>query len=274
MNLLPVALFQTTDLQPWHYAVAGCGVLLLLAIILYFIPGGRINVSGTAACGLVSLVVGFGIGILTMFAFGFHWEGEPTPKAAAGGGGGGGNPMARMGGGMGGGGPGGAKGEGGGKKGESKKDGAENKGKDSDSKKSAAQKQAAENGSGGSGSGGQSSPGGPRTPPKDRLVSLVNKLDLLTSQGPRVKLTDDQKAKIREKLSGLGDKDEIQDEEAQKTLEDILEIVEGDRKYLELAGFQYPGTGGDFPRPIPNPFKYKANADHLKALQDRLGNGK
>ena len=40
------------DLQVWHYAVAGCGVLLLLAIILYFIPGGRINISGTAACGL------------------------------------------------------------------------------------------------------------------------------------------------------------------------------------------------------------------------------
>jgi hypothetical protein len=265
------------DLQPWHYAVAGCGVLLLLAIILYFIPGGRINVSGSAACGLVSLVVGFGIGILTMFAFGFHWEGEPTPKAAAGGGGGGGNPMARMGG-MGGGG-GGGKGEGGGKKGEgkkgeSKKDGTENKGKDSDSKKSAAQKQAAENGAEGSGSGRGGPGGGPRTPPKDRLVSLVNKLDLLTSQGPAVKLTDDQKAKIREKLSGLADKEEITDEDAQKTLEDILEIVEGDRKSLELAGFQYPGAGGDFPRPIPNPFKYKANADHLKTLQDRLGTGK
>jgi hypothetical protein len=102
----------------------------------------------------------------------------------------------------------------------------------------------------------------------------MNKLDLLTSQGPTVKLTDDQKAKIRDKLSGLGDKDEIKDEDAQKTSEDILEIVEGDRKYLELAGLHYPGAGGDFPRPIPNLFKYKANADHLKALQDRLGSGK
>jgi hypothetical protein len=85
-----------------------------------------------------------------------------------------------------------------------------------------------------------------------------------------VKLTDDQKAKIREELSGLEAKDEIKDEEAQKILDDILEIVEGERKYLELAGFQYPGGGGEFPRPIPNPFKYKKNADHLKALQDRL----
>jgi hypothetical protein len=259
MNFLPVALLQTADLQPWHYAVAGCGVLLLLAIILYFIPGGRINVSGTAACGLVSLVVGFGVGVLTMFAFGFHWEGEPTPKSA--------NPMSRMGGGMGGGG-GGAKGEGG----EGKKGGSEKKGKESASNAESGKKGAEGKGSGEASGGRGGAGGGPRTPPKDRLVSLVNKLDLLTSQAPAVKLTDDQKAKIREKLSGLGAKDEIKDEEAQKTLEDILEIVEGDRKYLELAGFQYPGAGGDFPRPIPNPFKYKANADHLKALQDRLGN--
>jgi hypothetical protein len=252
------------DLQVWHYAIAGCGVLLLLAIILYFIPGGRINISGTAACALVSLVVGFGVGILTMFAFGFHWEGEPTPKSA----GGGGSPMSRMGGGMGGGAPGGGKGEGGG---EGKKGGSEKKGKDSDSKGEPGKKAAEEKSSGGP-PGGQGAMAGPRaTPPKDRLVSLVNKLDLLTSQSPAVKLTDDQKAKIREKLSGLEGKDEIKDEEAQKILEDILEIVEGERRYLELAGFQYPGAGGDFPRPIPNPFKYKANADHLKALQDRLG---
>src|SRR5713226_4607328 len=116
-----------SDLQVWHYAIAGCAVLLLLAIILYFLPGGRINVSGTAACALVSLVVGFGVGILTMFAFGFHWEGEPTPKQAAasrmGGMGGGGPP--------GGGAPGGGKGEGGG---EGKKGGSEKKGKDSDFK--------------------------------------------------------------------------------------------------------------------------------------------
>jgi hypothetical protein len=129
------------DLQVWHYAVAGCGVLLLLAIILYFIPGGRINISGTAACGLVSLVVGFGIGILTMFAFGYHWEGEPTPKSAGQASGMGG----RMGGGMGGGPPAGVLGEGKGKKGEGKK------GKDADSKKDSGKKDAEEKGPGGSG---------------------------------------------------------------------------------------------------------------------------
>ena len=126
-----------SDLQVWHYAIAGCAVLLLLAIILYFLPGGRINVSGTAACALVSLVVGFGVGILTMFAFGFHWEGEPTPKQAA---------ASRMGGMGGGGPPGGGMGEGGGA---GKKGGSEKKGKDSDSKGESGKKAAEEKNSGG-----------------------------------------------------------------------------------------------------------------------------
>jgi hypothetical protein len=104
---------------------------------------------------------------------------------------------------------------------------------------------------------------------KDRLVSLVTKLDLLTSKTPVLNLTDDQKVKIREKLKAL-DKEEISNEEAEKMLEDILEIVEGDRKYLEMAGFQYPGAGGAISRPHPNPFKTSINAQHLKALQEHL----
>jgi len=130
-----------SDLQVWHYAIAGCAVLLLLAIILYFLPGGRINISGVAACALVSLVVGFGGGILTMYAFGFHWEGEPTPKQTG---------ASRMGGGMGGmgggGPPGGGMGEGGGA---GKKGGSEKKGKDSDSKAESGKKGAEDKASGG-----------------------------------------------------------------------------------------------------------------------------
>jgi hypothetical protein len=116
-----------SDLHVWHYAIAGCAVLLLLAIILYFIPGGKINISGIAACSLVTLVVGFGIGVVTMVGFGFHWEGEPTPKSAGQASGMGG----RMGGMGGGGPPGGSMGAGGAA---GKKGGSEKKGKDSDSK--------------------------------------------------------------------------------------------------------------------------------------------
>ncbi len=257
--------------ETWHYVIAACGALLVVAIILYFIPGGRLKISGMASCGLVSLVVGVGLGIMTMTGFGYHWDREPTKSDQAGSAGGPGR-MGGMGGGRGGGGPppGVADGEGGSKKGGTDKKGNSSEGKGESDKKGAAKK----GGGGGMMAGmqamGQASMGNFRpTPPKDRLVSLVIKLDLLTSPTPLIKLTDDQKAKIREQLNGL-DKDEIKDEEALKKLEDILEIVEGERKSLEMAGFQYPGAGGDIPRPSPNPFKVKNNADHVKALQERL----
>jgi hypothetical protein len=89
--------------QTWHYVIAACGALLVIAIILYFVPGGRLKVSGMASCGLVSLVIGVGLGIMTMIGFGYHWEGEPTPKGNASASGGGSGRMGAMGGGGGGG---------------------------------------------------------------------------------------------------------------------------------------------------------------------------
>jgi hypothetical protein len=201
-----------------------------------------------------------------MYGLGFHWEREPqVSKRTMGGGepgGGGGGP-----------GGGGLKKGGNGepvKKGDTKKaepndkNGAQKKGKRGEDKKGGEDMMA------GMQAAGRSMMANPPAPSwKDRLVSLVTKLDLLTSKTPLVNLTDDQKSKIQEKLKGL-DKDEIKDEEAQKTLDDILEIVEGERKALEQVGFQYPGAGGEFPRPVPNPFKYKSNADHLKSLKEHL----
>ncbi len=248
----------------YYYVIGASSCLVLVAIVLYFIPGGKIKVPAIASCTLASLLAGFGVGVVAMIGFGYHWEADSVasanPPAASGGGGPGGT---------GGGGP---RGGGGGDAGSANKGGAEKKGKGPAAKGNAEKK--------GSGGGmmagmqamGQASMGNFRpTPPKDLLVSLVNKLDLLTSQTPLVKFTDDQKAKIREKLSGLETKDEIKDEEAEKTLVDLLDIVDAERKSLELVGFQFPGSGGDIPRPAsPNPFKYKANADHLKKLQERL----
>ena len=186
--------------------------------------------------------------------------------------------MGGMGGGRGGGGGGGSGGggmpRGPAGEGASRKSGEETKGKDTEEKGEAAKKDSEKKGAGGDmmsamqAAGKASSANFRPTPPKDRLLSLVIKLDLLTSPTPLIKLTDDQKAKLREKLNGL-DKDEIKDEEAQKKLDDILEIVEGERKSLEMAGFQ-AGAGGDMPRPSPNPFKVSTNAKHLKELQDRL----
>ena len=65
----------------YYYVIAACALLLLLAIILYFVPGGRIKISGIASGVLVSLLAGFGVGVLAMVGLGYHWEGQPTPKA-------------------------------------------------------------------------------------------------------------------------------------------------------------------------------------------------
>lgn len=272
--------------ETWHYMIAGCGVLLVLAIILYFVPGGRLKISGMVSCGLVCLVVGIGLGVVTMFGFGYHWEGEPTPRSNAAGGGGG--RMGGMGGGKGEGGS--KKGEGGSKKGKSgepppgvvddaktdkkgEKEGTERKDKSSDAKKGNEEKTPGADMIAGMQAAGKASMGNYKPPSnKELLITLVAKLDLVTGKAPLVNLTDEQKAKLREKLKDLDSKTEIKEQDAEKMLIDILDIVEGDRKSLETAGFRWPGTGGPSPsaQMPPNPFKEKANAEHLKALQEHL----
>jgi hypothetical protein len=257
------------DNLPFYYYVIGASIgLVLVAIVLYFIPGGKIKVPAIAGCTLASLLAGFGAGVVVMIGFGYHWESEAVAKASASA-----APAGEGQPGTGGGGPGGmAKGGPGGGGEFAKKGGAEKKDNGSKAKKDAEKKDSGGGMMAGMQAMGQASMGNFRpTPPKDQLVSLVVKLDLLTSQTPLVKFTDDQKAKIREKLSGLEAKDEIKDDEAVATLVDLLDIVEGERKSLEMVGFKFPGAGGDIPRPgSPNPFKIKVNADHLKTLQERL----
>jgi hypothetical protein len=202
-----------------------------------------------------------------MYGFGYHWEGQPTPRSNPAGGGGGGG---RAPGGKGGNEPppgvvDDVKSD---KKGEKgKKDKGANAKKDSENKTPGADMI-----SGMQAMGKASMANFKPTPPKEMLIILVAKLDLLTSKSPLMKLTEEQKAKLREKLKDL-DKAEIKDDDAQKILIDILDLVEGERKSLETAGFRWPGTGGDSPSAqMPaNPFKEKPNAEHLKALQDHLG---
>jgi hypothetical protein len=117
-------------------------------------------------------------------------------------------------------------------------------------------------------------PGGFRPQPKSQLARLVAKIDQLTQKPLQLNLTTEQKAKLREQLQGLGDKDELSDEEAKKRLDAILEIVKKDKDTLEAAGYNWPGErgggrGGSGPPPAPN-FKEGPDADHLKSLQNQL----
>jgi hypothetical protein len=111
----------------YYYLAAGSGCVAVLAIILYFAPGGRIRVPAIVFCALACLVAGIGLGVITMYRFGYHWEREPQGKVLRSNMGGGGGPPdgggARKG------------GEGGGKKGEGKNsEGQKGEGKSSDGK--------------------------------------------------------------------------------------------------------------------------------------------
>ncbi len=119
---------------------------------------------------------------------------------------------------------------------------------------------------------------------KQRLASLVVKLDLLTD--PRkplsLELTPEQKAAIREQLQGVADPEDLSNQEADKRLSAILGGVLGkDKPLLESTGFLWPGEGPEgppqapgAPRPPRNPFHDKATGQHLKSLEARLGKDK
>ncbi len=237
------------DLQSPHfltYVLIGSVALAVLAVVLYYFPGGKIKIPAIAVTGLTCLISGAGIGVLALYLFGYHWEpGRGDGLAPAG-------SRGSQGQGGGGAGPGGSGGRGG-------------------------------VGGGGPSPGGTRRSGGPRggattdrgPTSKSQLAAFVAKLDVLTRKPLTVKLTTDQKAKVREQLEGLEDKEELSEEDAKKTLNALLEIVKENKETLEAAGYRWPGQGGTPPpSDIPNPFKEKGDGDHLKSLRGQLRDGK
>jgi hypothetical protein len=108
---------------------------------------------------------------------------------------------------------------------------------------------------------------------KTQLASLVAKLDQLTRKPLAVNLTEEQRAQVREQLKGLGDADDLSDDDAKKRLDTVLDVVKDQRETLEAAGYRWPGQqgGGRPPADAPkNPFKDEANGKHLKSLEDQL----
>jgi hypothetical protein len=118
-------------------------------------------------------------------------------------------------------------------------------------------------------------PGGGRGPSaKTQLASLIAKLDQLSQKPLAVNLTDEQRKKVSEQLAGLGDKDELSEDDAKKRLDALEDIVTKDQKEAldayRLPGQQgggRPGAAADAPK---NPFKEEANGKHLKSLQEQV----
>jgi hypothetical protein len=118
-------------------------------------------------------------------------------------------------------------------------------------------------------------PTAPSPPPppsaKEQLVALVAKLEQATRE-PVVILSAKQRSKLREQLQGLDTTANLSDEEAQKRLDAIQEIVKGEQAKLDAAGGGRRGGGGGpgIAPPVTNPFVVPPNHDHLTDLQKRL----
>ena len=131
---------------------------------------------------------------------------------------------------------------------------------------------------GGGGKGGGKG-GGFGPSPKTQLTQLVTKLDVLTAKPLAIQLTDEQRSKVREQLKGLDSEDAVNDEEAKKRLDALLAALQDHKATLIEAGYFWPGEGGlgfgfGGGGQAANPFKEGKDAEHLKALDERLGKGK
>jgi hypothetical protein len=230
-----------------HYVAIGGGVVLVLALLLYFLLGRArqgLRIPSIVAGSLGGLALGAGVGIVGMAAFGYQVR-QPVasgedPRA---------NPLVQ---GNRGGPPGGGFGgpPGGGPRGGFPP--------------------------GGGGGGGR----GSRS--KQQLASLVRKLDVLTARPLVINLNSDEKKKVLEQLRGLGKQEELKDDEASARLDALLSALEPHLATLKAAGYQRPGDGpggrggfgggfgGGRQQPSPNPFKQGENEEALKALEKRL----
>jgi hypothetical protein len=120
--------------------------------------------------------------------------------------------------------------------------------------------------------GGGGGRGGPN--PKNQLVSLITKLDLVTSNGGlKVTMDPEQRRKVREQIQKLEDVKDLSNEDAKAKYDAVLEVLnEEQKKTLTEAGAnlgQRGGTrgGGD---PPPNPFKEGQANQHLKSLREHM----
>ena len=216
------------------------------------------QVPAVIASGIICLIAGAGAGVLTMVLLGFHMDKEASVEDI----------MREA-------------------KANYGKEGAEAAQPGQDMKQAMYGDGKGNGPGGGKGPGGAKGPGGGKGPggagkgkggfgpsPKTQLAQLVTKLDVLTAKPLTLELTDSQRNKVRTQLKGLTEEENLSEEEAKKRLDALLEVLKDQRATLEEAGYFWPGSFQMPPSPPSNPFKEGKAADHLKALDERLGRDK
>src|SRR5262245_17499514 len=166
----------------YHYLIMGGGVIAVLLLMLYLIPGTRhspgMRAPAIIAGALSGLLVGTGIGIMLMVMLGYQL-GRPNRL---------GGPV-----GMG---------------------------------KGAEQGMMIAMPGMGMGRGGM---GGMGPSVQTHLANLVAKLDALTGKPLQLSLSEKERAAVREQLAGLADNDNLEDNEARRRLNVVLEILKDHR---------------------------------------------
>jgi hypothetical protein len=235
------------NMQVWHWFAIGGGAVLLLGVILYFVPAGKLKVPAILTTAFGGLAAGISLGIIFMGLLGYaplapNAAGDDTQQAPDAGGG---PPAKGKGGGMMGGGGGMMGGGGGAPKGKG-------------------------------GPGGFSLPPSPPTP-RVNLVVLVDFLDKVVDTPVALSLTADDRKAIAKELEGLDAAAEFSNDVASAKLQALQSILEKNRKSMEAVGYRWVTDGKRAPAPketlakdSPNPFKEGAPSEHLKSLMERL----
>ena len=221
-----------TDLQLYHYLAFGGGGVAILALILYFVLPNGVRIPAGVLGTIAGLVAGLGIGVIGMARYGYQMPKQDEDPAG---------------------------------------EAANAK----DAPKAIPPKMGPGGGKGmmmpgmGKGGGGKGKGGGPPSD-KVQLAALVVKLQQLTEKPLTLKLTDEQRATIREQLKDLAEPEELSNEDAKKRLDAILAAMKDDRPTLEAAGYQWPGAPPQLAATGQNPFKEGPARDRLQSLQERL----
>jgi uncharacterized membrane protein YgcG len=136
----------------------------------------------------------------------------------------------------------------------------------------------------GGGGGGGMGMGGGQPSPKRQLTSLVRKLELLTGD-IALNLSPEQAAGVAMVLNDLKTRQSLTDEEAQRTHDDLLTLLNASQRAKQEAiglpprrgggggGGGGGGPAGGQPAPDANPFAEGENAEALSALHHRLAGG-
>lgn len=74
--------FDFKNMETYHYFIGGGAIVAVLALVLYFVAGGKLKLPAIVAASLASLAVGVGAGVVLLGALGYNWNEKPKQEDA------------------------------------------------------------------------------------------------------------------------------------------------------------------------------------------------